>query len=67
MADDDIEHVRRHWLLVHDLFDDKGRHVAMYVDPGTTGRLLEIGVNDAGDAIHAMPARPKFLPRKHRR
>ena len=36
----------------------------MIVGPDETGRLLEIGVvadNDNDYAIHAMPARPKYL------
>jgi len=67
VSDEDMEHARRHWLLVHDLIDEEDRHVSMYVGPDTAGHWLEVGVNDAGDIIHAMPARTKFLPRKTRR
>jgi hypothetical protein len=40
--------------------------VTMVVGPDTSGRLIEIGYVDSSEAriiVHAMPARPKYLPR----
>lgn len=33
----------------------------MIVDPSTTGKLLEIGINSHAEIFHAMTARPEFL------
>ncbi|MDR0627696.1 MAG: hypothetical protein LBG11_10670 [Bifidobacteriaceae bacterium] len=42
--------------------DPTGRSVVMYVGPDRTGKLLEVGLNYDGDAVHAMDARKQFLP-----
>ena len=41
----------------------------MYMGPSTTGELLEVGIATHGEdarIVHAMVARPKFLPRRLR-
>ena len=67
VRDEDIEHVLREWLVIQDLSDPQGRPFILYVGPDTAGRILEVGINYNGDAIHAMPARPRFLPRSMKR
>lgn len=52
----DIDHALDNAMFWFDMDD-----FDMYVGPDTSGELLEIGVNRAGDVFHAMPARPKFL------
>ena len=66
IADDDIEHAQRNWLAQFELIDDAGRHLVLFVGPAWSGALIEIGVNDAGDVVHAMNARRQFLPRTAR-
>lgn len=60
--DDDMVHaIRNHWHTFGT--DDPG--VTMYIGPAMNTDPLEVGVieDDEGVAIiHAMPARPKFLP-----
>jgi hypothetical protein len=61
VSDDDIEHAIRNAIRQH-----VGDEFAMLIGPATDGSLLEIGVLDLeGEdpvVIHAMPARPRFLP-----
>ena len=51
-------HAFRNPIAVH-LMDS----YRMYVGPATTSALLEVAVSDDGVIFHAMPARPKYLPR----
>lgn len=56
----DSLHAFRNPLRIWDLEDG----FTMTIGPSRTGRLLEVGYIDGGDAmviIHAMPAREKFL------
>jgi len=44
--------------------DDLDDGFLMAVGPGTTGRLLEIGIVEGADGpvvVHAMPARAKYV------
>jgi len=64
----DIRHAARHPLFTHPP-DDEG--MVMVVGATAAGQLLEVGVIRAVDgfvAVHAMPARQKFLraPRTRR-
>lgn len=36
----------------------------MVVGPGRDGRLLEVGINAAGQILHAMGARPKYYRKR---
>jgi len=61
--DEDMRHALRNPLRVAELDDD----LTMFTGPARDGTLLEVGVadTDLGPLIvHAMQARPKFLPRK---
>jgi hypothetical protein len=58
-----MEHVVRQWLVLHELTDPQGTPFLLYVGPDTAGRMREVGINARGDIVHAMPARPKYLPR----
>jgi hypothetical protein len=63
ITDDDMRHALRNPVGVADLDDD----LTMFIGPARDGTLLEVGVadSDAGPVIvHAMRARPRFLPRK---
>jgi hypothetical protein len=63
ITDDDMRHALRNAVGVADLGDG----LTMLVGPARDGTLVEVGVadSDAGPVIvHAMCARPKFLPRK---
>jgi hypothetical protein len=61
VSDEDIEHAVRNAIRQH-IADE----FVMLIGPATDGTLLEIGVLDLeGEdpvVIHAMPARPQFLP-----
>ncbi len=61
VTDEDIVHaVRNHWRA----FETDDPAVTLYIGPATTAEPLEVGVvedDDGAAAIHAMPARPKFL------
>jgi hypothetical protein len=63
VEDEDMLHAYRNPITVWPL--DEG--LTMFVGPDRAVRLLEVGVVD-GDLgpviVHAMPARPKFLPRR---
>lgn len=65
--DDDIEPALRNWSTRYSVTDDQGRHLMMYVGPTWSGTLIEIGLNDNGDVVHAMKARPQFIPTNRRR
>jgi hypothetical protein len=63
VADEDMLHAYRNPIRVWPLDED----MTVFVGPDRAGRLLEVGVvdSDVGPAIvHAMPARPRFLPRR---
>jgi hypothetical protein len=63
IADDDMRHALRNPLGVADLDDG----LTMFIGPARDGTLVEVGVADTGSGpviVHAMRARPKFLPRK---
>jgi hypothetical protein len=63
IADDDMRHAQCNPVTVTDLDDG----LTMFAGPARDGTLLEIGVADTDDGpliVHAMRARPKFLPRK---
>jgi len=62
VADEDMEHALRLWLVFHDLSDPEGKPFLLYVGPDTAGRLIEVGINAQGDIVHAMPARKQYLP-----
>jgi hypothetical protein len=61
VSDDDMLHaIRNHWKA----FETDDAMVTMYIGPATTAEPLEVGVVDdqqGSAAIHAMPARHKFL------
>ncbi|MDR0284300.1 MAG: hypothetical protein LBI33_05335 [Propionibacteriaceae bacterium] len=63
ISDDDMRHALREWLILHDLTDPQERPFLLYVGPDRAGNLLEVGLNSAGDIVHAMPARTQYLPR----
>ena len=59
--DDDMRQALRNPILVTEL--DEG--LTMFTGPARDGTLLEVGVADSRDGpviVHAMRARPKFLP-----
>lgn len=56
VADADMRHAIENAIWVH-YFDD----YQIVVGPARDARLLEIGVNRAGEIFHAMPARPKYI------
>ena len=63
ITDDDMRHALRNPVGVADLDDG----LTMFVGPARDGTLVEVGVADTGAGpviVHAMPARPKFLPRR---
>ncbi len=49
-----------HAIAVHEVAADEP---VMFIGPTRAGAMIEVGVTDAGVIIHAMPARPKFLPK----
>jgi len=60
VSDVDIHHAFDHPMWIEDLDDG----FLMAVGPGTTGRLLEIGIVEGADGpvvVHAMPARAKYV------
>ena len=60
---DDALHALRN--AVDAWLEDEERF-SMVVGPDMSGRLIEIGYVDSSEAriiVHAMPARPKYLPR----
>lgn len=64
VSEEDMRHALRHHQQA---FSEDEHGFKMYVGPSTTGELLEIGVATRGEdaqIVHAMPARPKFLPRR---
>ena len=64
ISDDDMRHALRNPIRTADLGDGLTMFVGAARD-GTT--LLEVGVADSDSGpviVHAMRARPKFLPRK---
>ncbi|HUZ55702.1 MAG TPA: hypothetical protein VMU94_24630 [Streptosporangiaceae bacterium] len=61
--DADMRHALRNPILVTELDDD----LTMFTGPARDGTPLEVGVLDSSDGpviVHAMRARPKFLPGK---
>jgi len=63
IADDDMRHALRNPVYVAEL--DEG--LTMFIGPARDGTLVEVGVADSDSGqvvVHAMHARPKFLPRK---
>jgi hypothetical protein len=58
---DDIRHAVEHAIAMRELDD-----LDMYIGPARDGALLEIGISTRepldGWVVHAMPARPRFLP-----
>jgi hypothetical protein len=66
IADDDMRHALRNPVRVADVDDG----LTMFIGPARDGTLVEVGVADTTSGpviIHAMRARPKFLPRKGER
>ena len=66
VSTEDMQHALRHHLHA---FTDTERGFTMYIGPSTTGKLLEVGIATHGEdarIVHAMVARPKFLPRRLR-
>lgn len=60
IGDADMHHAIRHYLRVVE-----NGEVAMFIGPGRSGAVLEVGVvldEDDPRIIHAMPARRKFWP-----
>jgi len=64
---DDIEHAYRWWVASRSVWDASGRHITILIGPAWSGALIEIGMNDFGDIIHAMKARKRFLQPAKRR
>jgi hypothetical protein len=61
ITDDDMRHALRNPVGVANLDDA----LTMFIGPARDGTLVEVGVADTGPVIvHAVRARPKFLPRK---
>jgi hypothetical protein len=63
IGDDDMRHAMRNPIRVAELDEE----FTMFIGPGRDGTILEVGAVDGSDGpviIHAMRARPKFLPRK---
>ncbi len=61
--DDDMRHALRNPILVTELDED----LTMFTGPARDGTPLKVGVADGRDGpviVHAMRARPKFLPGK---
>jgi hypothetical protein len=61
ITDDDMRHALRNPVRVVDV--DEG--LTMFVGPARDGTLVEVGVADSDSGpviVHAMRARPKFLP-----
>jgi len=64
IEDDDIRHAVDNAIRIEERDDD----LTMFVGPTRSGQPWEIGVTEARDfegliAVHAMPARPKFVGR----
>lgn len=62
LGDDDIMHALRNH--VHAVPGTRG--MTLYIGPGPSGELLEIGLAEKYGTVcivHAMPARPQYLPR----
>ncbi|TML60345.1 MAG: hypothetical protein E6G10_28930 [Actinobacteria bacterium] len=64
IADEDIRHAVRNAIAQWQLDDD----LTMRVGPARDGDLLEVGVlgidTDDPVIVHAMPARPQYLPHR---
>jgi hypothetical protein len=63
ISDDDMRHALRNPIRAADLGDG----LTMFIGPARDGTLLEVGVADSGKGpviVHAMRARPKYLPKK---
>lgn len=63
VSDDDILHAHRNAIRAFTM--DEG--LTMWIGPGGTGDLLEVGTVQGDTAlvvVHAMRARTKFLPRR---
>ena len=63
---EDMEHAIRNHLHAFTRDEDG---FTMYLGPSTTGELLEVGIATRGEEariVHAMAARPEFLPRRLR-
>ncbi len=61
--DADMRHALRNPIVVTELDED----LTMFTGPARDGTPLEVGVADSPDGpviVHAMRARPKFLPRE---
>ena len=63
----DIFHAPRHFLVKHS--DQGDQAITVFVGPAQDGTLLEVGVvqdKEEDRVIHAMRARPKYLPLRTR-
>ncbi|MHB1432010.1 MAG: hypothetical protein ACYCVZ_07835 [Streptosporangiaceae bacterium] len=63
LADEDILHAYRNPVRAEDLDDG----LTMLTGPARDGELLEIGAVDGLDGpviVHAMKARPRYLPKR---
>lgn len=56
ITEEDIFHAIRWAIRAHELDG-----YTMFIGPGRSGQLLEVGLNRRDQVFHAMPARPKFL------
>ena len=66
VSTEDMHHALRHHVHA---FTEYEHGFTMYIGPSTTGELLEVGIATHGEdarIVHAMAARPEFLPRRPR-
>lgn len=64
VSEEDMRHALRHRQRA---FSEDEHGFRMYAGPSRMGELLEVGVVTRGEdalIVHAMAARPKFLPRR---